>query len=144
MGTIHKEDGTIITEQNEIIKCQKEFYMKLYKDVSKNDIQKREANRYFLTQEHLPALNEENRNELDIPIELNDVANAIAALPNAKAPGSDGFPVDFYKVFWPKIKQIVHDSIQYAITTGEMSIDQKRGVLTLIPKKDKDIRQLKN
>jgi hypothetical protein len=118
--------------------------MELYKDVSKDDIQKQEANRYFLTQEHFPALDEDNKKELDIPIEMSDVANAIAALPNAKAPGSDGFPVDFYKVFWPKIKQIVFDSIQYAITTGEMSIDQKRGVLTLIPKKDKDIRQLKN
>jgi exonuclease III len=144
IGTIHKEDGTIITKQSEIIKCQKEFYMDLYTDVSKNDIQKQEANQYFLTQEQLPALDDDNKNELDIPIEMSDVANAIAALPNAKAPGSDGFPVDFYKVFWPKIKQIVLDSIQYAITTGEMSIDQKRGVLTLIPKKDKDIRQLKN
>ena len=32
----------------------------------------------------------------------------------------------------------------FAITNGEMSRDQKREVLTLIPKKDKGIRQLKH
>jgi hypothetical protein len=142
--TIHKEDGTIVTEPKKILECQKVFYQNLYKDSSKNDIQNQEANRLFLEQDDLPTLDDTNKNELDIQIDINDVANAIAALPNSKAPGTDGFPVDFYKVFWPKIKNLVFDSIQHAIKTGEMSIDQKRGVLNLIPKKDKDIRLLKN
>ena len=38
----------------------------------------------------------------------------------------------------------MHESIKYAIETGEMSIDQKRGELSLIPEKNKDIRELKN
>ena len=41
-------------------------------------------------------------------------------------------------------KQFVFDSIISGIEKGELSIEQKRGVLTLIPKKDKDIRRLKN
>ena len=32
----------------------------------------------------------------------------------------------------------------YAIENGEMSIDQRRGILNLIPKKGKNIRSLKN
>ena len=32
----------------------------------------------------------------------------------------------------------------YAYEIGELSIEQKRSILTIIPKKDKDIRHLKN
>jgi exonuclease III len=144
ISTLHKEDGTVVTDPNEIKACQKKFYEQLYTDVSKNDNDAKDAGRYFLEQNDLPTLSEESKLELDTQMDISDVAKAIAALPNGKAPGSDGFPVEFYKAFWPKIKNQVYDSIQNAIVTGEMSIDQKRGVLTLIPKKDKDIRLLKN
>ena len=36
------------------------------------------------------------------------------------------------------------DSFNYAFESGEMSISQKRGIKSLIPKKDKDKRYLKN
>jgi hypothetical protein len=38
----------------------------------------------------------------------------------------------------------VLESINYAETAGTLSIDQRRGVINLIPKKDKDPRLLKN
>ena len=46
-------------------------------------------------------------------------------------------------MFWGKIQQTVYESIVYAIEVGKMSVDEKRGVLTLIPKTDKDITSLK-
>ena len=36
------------------------------------------------------------------------------------------------------------DSLNYAFENGEMSISQKRGIISLIPKKDKDKKYLKN
>ena len=36
------------------------------------------------------------------------------------------------------------DSFNYAIENGDMSISQKRGIISLIPKKDKDKKYLKN
>ena len=67
-------------------------------------MQKEEANRYFLNQNNLPRLDEQLKAELDSELNIEDVAKAVMALPNGKAPGTDGFPVGFYKVFWPKIK----------------------------------------
>ena len=63
---------------------------------------------------------------------------------NGKSPGSDGFTVEFYKFFWNDIKTLLIDSFNYAFTHGELSLDQKRGILTLIPKKDKSRLLLKN
>ncbi len=58
-------------------------------------------------------------------------------MPNGKTPGCDGLPVEFYKVFWNKIKKPLHEALMYA---GELHISARRGIITLIPKKDKDIK----
>ena len=63
---------------------------------------------------------------------------------NGKSPGSDGFTAEFYKFFWIDIKYLVLDSLNYAFHNGELSIDQKRGIITLIPKKDKERILIKN
>ncbi len=39
--------------------------------------------------------------------------------------------------FWIDIKNLLTDSILYAINSGELSIKQKRGIFTLLPKKIK-------
>jgi hypothetical protein len=71
-------------------------------------------------------------------------SDLIKVLPNGKTPGVDGIGIEFYKVFWTDIEDLVFDSLKYAIDTGKLSIDQRRSILSLIPKKDKDITNLKN
>ena len=63
---------------------------------------------------------------------------------NKKTPGSDGFSAEFYKFFWNDISEIVCDSINYAFSIGKLSIDQSCGLITFIPKKDKDHCFIKN
>ena len=63
---------------------------------------------------------------------------------NGKSPGTDGFTVDWYKFFWCDIKSFVFDSLNFAYTKGELSVDQHRGIITLIPKKGKSRTLLKN
>jgi hypothetical protein len=75
---------------------------------------------------------------------MQEIGTALKDLKNGKSPGSDGFTTDFYKFFWPVIKTSVMDSLNYANTSGALSIDQRRGIINLIPKKYKDPRMLKN
>ena len=58
----------------------------------------------------------------------------LKAMPNGKSPGTDGFPVEFYKVFWIDLKDILLSCYVAAYRTGKMSILQRRGIITLIPK----------
>ena len=60
-----------------------------------------------------------------------------------KSPGSDGIPVEFYKTFWPHIHSILIESLNYAYDIGELSATQKRGILSLLFKKN-DKQMLKN
>ncbi len=43
-----------------------------------------------------------------------------------------------------EIKSLLIESIKYAIETGEMSIEQRRGIITLLPPKNKNRHDLKN
>ena len=61
-----------------------------------------------------------------------------------KTPGFDGFPVEFYIVFWPDISDILFNSYKFSMENGLMSISQRNGIITLLPKKDKDCMYIKN
>jgi hypothetical protein len=80
----------------------------------------------------------------DKEITVKEVGEALQGLKNGKSPGSDGFTADFYKFFWIMIHPVVFDSLAYSLEKGQLSIEQKRGIINLIPKKDKDPRLLKN
>ena len=62
-----------------------------------------------------------------------------------KTPGNaDGLTIEFYKSFWSEIGTLLVDSLNYAFFLGELSSSQKQAVITLIEKKDKDRRWIKN
>jgi hypothetical protein len=63
---------------------------------------------------------------------------------NNKTPGTDGFPVEFYKFFFNDISKNIVDSFNYSFRNGKLSPDQRRGIIKLIPKKDNDPTFLKN
>ena len=63
---------------------------------------------------------------------------------NQKAPGSDGIPVEFYKMFWVRVGPLVLNALNESYVKEEMSISQKLGLISLLPKKDKDPLYLKN
>ena len=63
---------------------------------------------------------------------------------NNKSPGLDGFTVEFYKFFWIDIGRYVLRSLNYGYRTGSLSITQKQGVITCIPKPNKSRMNLKN
>ena len=73
-----------------------------------------------------------------------DLYESLSALPNNKTPGTDGLTVEFYKAFWDILKKPLCKCVKAIYDKGELSEDQKRGVINLLPKPDKDIRAIKN
>ena len=63
---------------------------------------------------------------------------------NGKSPGLDGYTTEFLKFFWKDLGAFVVRAINDGFKRGEMSITQRRGVITCIPKENKPKRFLKN
>ena len=63
---------------------------------------------------------------------------------NNKSPGSDGITTEFYKIFWNDIKSFYIKSLNYSFENGSLTTLQKQGIISLLPKKDKNLDDLKN
>ena len=137
--TLITDNGTI-TEPQKILDEQRSFYKKLY---TKSCSDKCDKNCSFFNQD-IPQLEENDKNNCEKLLTMKECSIALQSLPNNKAPGSDGFTTEFFKFFWSDIKQLVFDSFIYSFKSEELSIDQRRALLTLLPKPGKDLRYLKN
>ena len=51
-----------------------------------------------------------------------------------KTPGTDGLPAEFYRFFWPDISHDLLASYNVASQHGMVSISQRPGIISLIPK----------
>lgn len=61
-----------------------------------------------------------------------------------KSPGSDGLTVDFYLRFWGILEPAITACFRAALLTGRLTSEQRRGEITLIPKKDLDRSNIAN
>ena len=61
-----------------------------------------------------------------------------------KTPGNDGLPSEFYKRFWPLLGKQLVECLNYAFENGHLSNSQMQAVITLLQKKDRDKRFVKN
>ena len=67
---------------------------------------------------------------------LSELSKALRNMKNNKSPGTDGYSCEFFKVFWSKLGNFVMHSINYIYDIGELSLVQKQGIITLIPKEN--------
>ena len=78
------------------------------------------------------------------PLTQFEMLQSVKGMANCKTPGSDGSPVEFYKFFWKDIGKFMYRSFCHGLRSGSLSISQKQGVITCMPKGDKPRQYLKN
>ena len=52
---------------------------------------------------------------------LEECKKPLDSMHNGKSPGCDGITAEFYKVFWPGIRQTLVDTLNYSAIHGELS-----------------------
>ena len=71
------------------------------------------------------TISDDIKSDFDRDININEIKEAVKRMKNEKSLGIDGFPVEFYKIFWNEIKDMLLGSYQYSIDTGSLSISQQ-------------------
>jgi exonuclease III len=134
-----------ITDPKLILDAECNFYKELYSekiDVTSDTFEKKAE--HFTKSPNIPKISEEAKILCDSELTESELLDSLKAFKNGRSPGSDGLVSEFYKFFWVDIKEYLLNSIKYSLSTGELSIEQNRGIITLIPKKDKNRLFLKN
>jgi exonuclease III/uncharacterized protein (UPF0305 family) len=138
MSKLINREGKVLNEQKEVEKEVNDFYESLYEQTNVDDCEISD-----LTQE-LPTLSEDLASSLEGEITLFEASLQLKEMKNLKSPGSDGFQADFFKFFWCQLGGFVVRALNTSFRKGHLSTTQREGVITCIPKGDKDRQYIKN
>ena len=136
------DSGNIITNQKDILSEIKKFYASLFKNKDGK------LGTYNLSRipslKNSTRLTEHEANKLEGSLTVDEISTALKSMKNQKCPGIDGFPADFFKVFWGKLKYFVLRAINSGFTSGELSLSMRQCIISCLPKGDKPRQFLKN
>ncbi|HBI39496.1 MAG TPA: hypothetical protein DDY16_00910, partial [Tenacibaculum sp.] len=138
------DNGSTLTHQNDIEDEILKFYTNLYKN--RDHLLSGETIEDFLGvhSNDLYKLTESEKLSCEGNISLEELGRCLKNMRNNKSPGSNGFTGEFFKFFFPDIKQRLLNNINHTFEIGKLSPVQSLGITTLIPKGDKDKALLKN
>ena len=142
---VTKDNKTVlINNQKEIENEAEQFYTNLYK--SKENERTTTIIEDYLgdDMENTPKLTEQEKQKIEGKITLEELTSYLKKTRNNVTPGSTGFTGDFYKFYFGPLKNRIIDSINYSFDINSISVSNKLGIITLIPKGDKDKNLLKN
>ncbi|GMJ14282.1 hypothetical protein HRI_005097400 [Hibiscus trionum] len=125
--TALKVDGELVTDQNKIKQSIFESFKEVYNDKNTIPIKKLDCN--------LKKLSAESAEFLDREFSEDEIKHALWAMDGSRAPGPDGFNMNFLKKYWSTIKGDVLKFFNefYNGTISDTSFN--RSFIVLIPKK---------
>lgn len=99
------------TDQSDINNEAKKFYEELHTSESSVET---EIN-HFLDQPDFPVISEQEIEDLDRPIWVKEIEQAITQMRSGKVLGQDAFPIEFYKNIyrnWPQSSKILTETFE--------------------------------
>ena len=130
------EHGNHVTQEKDLLQMQRDFYAQLFE--SNPEVNFTLENESGIKIGDLTTAAQEN-----VFVE-EELTSAVRSLANGKTPGKDGIPAEFYKVFYPNLKQMLLRLVSFCYENKVIPKSSMNGVINLIPKQSKDSRYLKN
>ena len=137
MKCVIKENGVISNNQKDILEEQTRFYKKLYsKDEKVKFVLKPEAGERIL--------DSIESDWCERVLTKDEFFDALMTLKSNKVPGLDGLTVEFYRKFWNQISDSLINMYNYSFDMGILPESVRQGLISLLPKRNKDTRYVKN
>ena len=140
--SIKKEDGSVLTDQSQILDEIKTFYQVLF-DTQDSDLQTINLEQKFKNCK-ITKLTDAQSNLLEGKLTVSEMGQALKNMKNGKTPGIDGFPAEFFKVFWSKLKFIIQRAVNSSFDNNELPLTLRQCIISCLPKGNKDRTVLKN
>ena len=81
------------------------------------------------------TLSEESRDMCDGMVTSEELAESLGTLQNGKAPGSDGFPAEFWRYFWGEVSADFLEVVRNIYNSGSLTGSMAGGIIRLLHKK---------
>ena len=134
-------NGTLSKDPKSISKFVSDFYENLYKsNFNANDC----ATFLDNIQTNIPSITQDFKSTCESDLSAMELKKALFSMKRGKSPGVDGLSVEFYTHFWDLIHVPLLCMYKECITQGEMTPSMKQGIISLIPKPEKDSAIIEN
>ena len=137
-------NGSFTTDQSEILQEQMHFYKALYTPNNHESSVAANSDLRLIFSENITPLENEDKLSCERKVTQAECLKALKDFKNEKSPVTDGLQAEFYKYFWTELHPDMIRSFNFAYDNGSLSISQRRGIITLIPKPNKDTTLLDN
>ena len=141
INEIKLENDETTTDETQILSMIRIYYSNLYNSQT-TDAQ--DSFEMFTDSMEIPKLDDAERDALDGPLTYGECKKSLETFENGKSPGEDGFTVEFYKHFFDLVGVDLLASLNGAYEHGRLSVSQRRGIITLLPKDDAELLLLQN
>ena len=138
---LQSANGKKLSTDVEILDETKNYYEHLYTTTT---VDVNDHDNIFFPEVTETKLGNNQKESCEGLLSATECLESLKTMESGKSPGTDGIPGEFYKVFWDDLSPFLVAALNSSFTQGHLSISQRRGLITLIPKKDKPLQHLKN
>ena len=131
---LKSSNDEVITDEYELLEEIKDKYKARYNKSDATYTKVSELMNNYVNDLNLPSLSEEEKTFCDSDITEEEVQQALKAMKVGSAPGTDGIPTEFYKVFWNDLKKPLIECINYSFHSGILSPSERIGIISLFHK----------
>uniref|UniRef100_A0A8C4S006 Reverse transcriptase domain-containing protein n=1 Tax=Erpetoichthys calabaricus TaxID=27687 RepID=A0A8C4S006_ERPCA len=135
---ITNTNGEEIIDHKNIMHTFRDYYKPLYSTELKEDNTQSNA---FLDTIQTPQIDALSAEELDKPLTLTELLDAIKSLQSGKSAGPDGYPVEFYKKFSTQLAPLLLATFTEARDNQILPQTFRQALITVFPKQNKDLLQ---
>jgi len=128
------------TDPREILEEEERFFKQIYTTKNKNP-NGSEFIEFFNTEN---VLSEETAKICQGIMSIDECRRALMTMESNKTPGTVGLTSEFYRFFWNAVCKFMLESFNHTFQHGSLSISQRQGIISLIPKKNKNAEYLTN
>ena len=141
---IKLDNGEITSDMKKINKQIDVFFSETYKSkLTDVPLSEQELGlNDFIQNLEIPRLSNEEQATFEHELTVQEIKHVLHSFEKNKTPGEDGFSKEFYETFFDLLNQNLLDSYNEAFQKGSLSVSQRRGVISLIPKNDCDLSEL--
>ena len=128
-------------DEQQILDQIETYFKKLY---TSEELFSEEKYDEFIQGLEIKRLSNEDRDNLEGPLAYEECKRVLDSFESDKSPGEDGFTTEFYKFFFELLGKDLLACLNEAYDKNELTISQRRGIITLLPKEDGSLLELNN
>ena len=92
---------------------------------------------------HVNKLDNLQSESIDGPLTYTEIHTALKQMKNNTTPGIDGFPAEFFKVFWKQLGMLILKALNNSFEKGTLSTSLQQCIIVCLPKKGKQRQFIK-